>query len=80
MQPRATRRRGQRAGGTEQAGEEERRAALTIRVDFGAQGALGPGKVRLLELISKHGSISASVARFCACERASLRQGGHRRR
>jgi molybdate transport system regulatory protein len=60
MQPRATRRRGQRAGGTEQAGEEERRAALTIRVDFGAQGALGPGKVRLLELISKHGSISSA--------------------
>jgi molybdate transport system regulatory protein len=60
MQPRATRRRGQRAGETEQAGEEERRAALTIRVDFGAQGALGPGKVRLLELISKHGSISSA--------------------
>ena len=60
MQPRAARRRGQRAGGTEQAGEEERRAALTIRVDFGAQGALGPGKVRLLELISKHGSISSA--------------------
>jgi molybdate transport system regulatory protein len=40
--------------------EDERRVALTIRVDFGAWGALGPGKIRLLELISKHGSISAA--------------------
>lgn len=31
---------------------------LTIRVDFGAFGYLGPGKIRLMELISKHGSIS----------------------
>lgn len=35
-----------------------RRAVLTIRVDFGAFGYLGPGKIRLMELISKHGSIS----------------------
>ena len=35
-------------------------ARLTIRVDFGATGALGPGKVRLLELIGKEGSISAA--------------------
>jgi molybdate transport system regulatory protein len=39
---------------------DERRAGLTIRVDFGAYGYLGPGKVTLMELISKHGSISAA--------------------
>jgi molybdate transport system regulatory protein len=34
---------------------------LTLRVDFGELGApLGPGKVRLLELIGEHGSISAA--------------------
>jgi molybdate transport system regulatory protein len=36
------------------------RAALTIRVDFGPFGFLGPGKIALLELIEKHGSISAA--------------------
>jgi molybdate transport system regulatory protein len=38
----------------------DRRARLTIRVDFGAFGYLGPGKVQLLELIDKHGSISSA--------------------
>jgi molybdate transport system regulatory protein len=33
-------------------------ARLTIRVDLGKGGALGPGKIRLLELIHAHGSIS----------------------
>lgn len=33
---------------------------LTIRVDFGSQGALGPGKVRLMELIAETGSISGA--------------------
>jgi molybdate transport system regulatory protein len=33
-------------------------ARLTIRVDLGKGGALGPGKIRLLELIQSHGSIS----------------------
>lgn len=33
-------------------------ARLTVRVDFGAAGALGPGKIRLLETIGKYGSIS----------------------
>ena len=37
-----------------------RHAILTIRIDFGAYGYLGPGKVALMELISKHGSISAA--------------------
>jgi molybdate transport system regulatory protein len=40
--------------------EESRTAALTIRVDFGAFGYLGPGKIALMERISKHGSISAA--------------------
>jgi molybdate transport system regulatory protein len=37
-----------------------RHAMLTIRIDFGAHGYLGPGKIALMELISKHGSISAA--------------------
>ena len=41
-------------------GSDSRQAALTIRVDFGAFGYLGPGKIALMELISKHGSISAA--------------------
>jgi molybdate transport system regulatory protein len=41
-------------------GDEGRNAGLTIRVDFGAFGYLGPGKISLMELISKHGSISAA--------------------
>jgi molybdate transport system regulatory protein len=31
---------------------------LTVRVDFGPDGALGPGKIRLLEAIGTSGSIS----------------------
>lgn len=31
---------------------------LTVRIDFGVGGALGPGKIRLLEAIHKTGSIS----------------------
>jgi len=31
---------------------------LTVRIDFGSDRALGPGKVRLLEAIHKTGSIS----------------------
>jgi molybdate transport system regulatory protein len=31
---------------------------LTVRVDFGADRALGPGKIRLLEAIGETGSIS----------------------
>jgi molybdate transport system regulatory protein len=42
-------------------GADRRHAAvLTIRVDFGAWGYLGPGKIALMELISRHGSISAA--------------------
>jgi molybdate transport system regulatory protein len=31
---------------------------LTLRIDFDADRAIGPGKIKLLELIDKHGSIS----------------------
>ncbi len=33
---------------------------LTLRIDLGAAGAIGPGKIRLLELIGDTGSISAA--------------------
>ena len=35
---------------------------LTIRIDFGDKGAIGIGKIRLLELVETHGSISAAGA------------------
>jgi len=41
-------------------GGDRRHAVLTIRIDFGAFGYLGPGKIALMELISKRGSISAA--------------------
>ncbi len=31
---------------------------LTVRIDFDEQRAIGPGKIKLLELIDRHGSIS----------------------
>lgn len=37
-------------------------ARLTIRVDFGNGAALGPGKVRLLELIAETGSIRKAAS------------------
>jgi len=33
---------------------------LTLRIDFDKARQLGPGKVRLLELIGEHGSITAA--------------------
>jgi molybdate transport system regulatory protein len=42
------------------ADDVEFRPALTIRIDLGAFGSLGPGKIALLELLSKHGSITAA--------------------
>ena len=33
---------------------------LTLRIEFGPERALGPGKVRLLELVRDTGSISAA--------------------
>ena len=36
------------------------RPALTLRVDMGNRGALGPGKISLLEAIGTEGSITAA--------------------
>jgi len=36
------------------------KAALHLRLDFGRARSIGPGKVRLLELINETGSISAA--------------------
>lgn len=43
-------------------GADRRGGALrvTLRLDVGGRATLGPGKVRLLELIGEHGSISAA--------------------
>lgn len=35
-------------------------ARLTVRIDLANEGAIGPGKVRLLELVGELGSISAA--------------------
>jgi molybdate transport system regulatory protein len=35
-------------------------ARLTIRIDLTQEGAIGPGKIRLLELVGETGSISAA--------------------
>jgi molybdate transport system regulatory protein len=35
-------------------------ARLTIRIDLSEHGAIGPGKIKLLELIGESGSISAA--------------------
>ena len=43
-----------------ESGEIAPTAYLTIRVDFGPFGSLGPGKIALMELISKHGSMAAA--------------------
>lgn len=41
-------------------GSSRSHATLTLRVELGKYGRLGPGKVRLLELIQEHGSIAAA--------------------
>src|SRR5262245_42180915 len=35
-------------------------ARLSLRVELGGPARIGPGKIRLLELIEEHGSISAA--------------------
>jgi molybdate transport system regulatory protein len=37
---------------------------LTLRIDFDGERAIGPGKIKLLELIEAHGSISAAGRRM----------------
>ncbi|HUD52037.1 LysR family transcriptional regulator [Parvibaculum sp.] len=51
-----------RAAGTQVRAKEDKAAEtrLTLRLDFPDLGRLGPGKVRLLELIVELGSISAA--------------------
>jgi molybdate transport system regulatory protein len=39
-------------------------ARLTLRIDFGGERAIGPGKVKLLELIDASGSISEAGRRM----------------
>lgn len=34
-------------------------ARLTLRIDFDPQRTIGPGKIKLLELIDAYGSIAA---------------------
>jgi molybdate transport system regulatory protein len=36
------------------------KTALHLRIDFGGERSIGPGKIRLLELINETGSISAA--------------------
>lgn len=40
--------------------QTDSKARLTLRIDIGSLGAIGPGKVRLLEQIDAHGSITAA--------------------
>jgi molybdate transport system regulatory protein len=51
---------GRRAADLSPKGSDDFRPSLSIRVDFGAHGSLGPGKIALMELISRHGSIMAA--------------------
>jgi molybdate transport system regulatory protein len=39
-------------------------ARLTLRIDFGGERAIGPGKIKLLELIDSCGSISEAGRRM----------------
>ena len=43
-----------------QASKTAAKASLHLRIDFGGERSLGPGKIRLLELINETGSISAA--------------------
>lgn len=45
---------------TKPAAKSDERTSLHLRIDFGGERSIGPGKVRLLELINETGSISAA--------------------
>jgi len=47
--------------GADEVADDSQALRLMVRVAFGTHGALGPGKVRLLELIEQHGSITAAA-------------------
>jgi molybdate transport system regulatory protein len=47
-------------GTAKQAAKAAAKTSLHLRIDFGGERSIGPGKVRLLELINETGSISAA--------------------
>lgn len=47
-------------GTAKQAAKAPDKTSLHLRIDFGAGRSIGPGKIRLLELINETGSISAA--------------------
>lgn len=47
-------------GTTKQAAKAIDKTSLHLRIDFGGGRSIGPGKIRLLELINETGSISAA--------------------
>ncbi len=47
-------------GTTKSGGKAAEKTSLHLRIDFGAGRSIGPGKIRLLELINETGSISAA--------------------
>ena len=47
-------------GTTRRAAKAATKTSLHLRVDFGGERSIGPGKIRLLELINETGSISAA--------------------
>jgi molybdate transport system regulatory protein len=55
-----SRRHHQRTADALPTGSADLRPSLTIRVNLGAFGSLGPGKIALMECISKHGSITSA--------------------
>jgi molybdate transport system regulatory protein len=55
-----TARQGRGTGGKPRATARAVGPTLNVRIDFGRERALGPGKVRLIELIAELGSISAA--------------------
>ena len=46
------------AGSRAEKTRRETMTKLTLRIDFDADRAIGPGKIKLLEMIDRHGSIS----------------------
>jgi molybdate transport system regulatory protein len=54
------RRHHKRTAGTRPTNGRDVRASLTIRVNLGEHGSLGPGKIALLEHISRYGSITSA--------------------
>jgi molybdate transport system regulatory protein len=49
-----------RRGNAKQAAKAASKTSLHLRIHFGGDRSIGPGKVRLLELVNETGSISAA--------------------